>query len=273
VEDLVVFREKDHKYFRKIDNHELAGVSSLVKEVKEPYKSLPPPDQEYLEYLGKLGKYVHRACELDLHGQLDERTIVSPVKEYFQGYLKAKKLLNIRPICTERLVYNLDIGFAGRTDLRAIVNLEQKDLRATIDFKTSFNPWEHFKWQLGGYHLGWWSLTPPDRRPENLIEWELAGESIWLPRDPNEERLIVLYLTAKCDFFIEVWPKPTDEPYQVQEEFVECVHKYWYNRGGYDGEVKGQIAKPTQRQVTRYSGTPKKRGRPKLPARKPDYGL
>lgn len=245
-----VYLDQDHVYRMSNSKVILPGVTTIIKDVLNPYRHLPKPTPESIRKLnwqGKLGTYIHTVIELDLKGQLDVSSVVPPLLGYYESWLKIKKFLNIRPICMEKLVYDLRFGYAGTMDLRALVTLNHdREYRATLDFKSGKNMWDHWRFQAPAYMMGFHSNNRPNNEINNHIEiegnglwgyWDFAGRKIRLPMDYENEVFIVVKLDKDGDMpKLKITTNEGDPPYKPIAEWVDILTKYHYKHGGYDAE-------------------------------------
>jgi len=238
----ISFDKKLHKYTCS-NGVVLPNVTDIIKAVKKPYIHLPPRNPEFLKWEGERGTAIHKAIQFDLQGSLDQSTITGIIEPYFRSWLHVKKHLNIRVVCIEKIVYSLRMGFCGTMDLRALVDIPgyKKDVFATIDFKSSKNWWDHFKYQPPIYMLGWYEnqyYAPKEKKLESVGSWLISNTSLCLPNDYLSELFIVILLKEDGSFpTLKIFPKEGDaQPYGLVKESLELLAKYHEMNGGWNPE-------------------------------------
>lgn len=222
--------DKNHIYTRDSDGRVFPSVTQIT-DIASPFHGQPPKDPEYLAYRAKLGNAVHKMVELDLRRELDEESVTGIVADYLPAWRNARQAMNLRPICMERMVWSQRLGFIGRQDMRAIVDLgDRKDVIATIDIKTSNKIWENYPPQVGGYQLGWWEMTAIDDLKEiDKMGLVKVGQFIdaYLPEEGREAG-IILRLRDNGKFEIKVsWS------YDWIKQFVKLLVQFHESNGGW----------------------------------------
>ncbi len=139
------FEEATHTYW--LDNERLTSVTQLL--IFQDFSNIP---KDILEYKCQLGTYVHKAIELFLLGELDQKTLHPKIAEYFNSWLiwweEHKSRITVLGI--EERFYHPVFKYAGCVDLRC-----EYDGEATIiDWKCAS---QHSIWyglQTAGYQIG-----------------------------------------------------------------------------------------------------------------------
>lgn len=233
----VEFNKKNHTYLCS-NGVILPGVTTIIKEVLNPYKFLPPPNKQLLEWQGKRGTGLHKAIEYDLTKALDLDSIKGIIEPYFKSWLQVKDFLEIEVICFEKMVFSLRLGFAGTKDLRAKVRVNKQEYIATIDFKTSKNWWEHFKYQPPLYQIGWYEPQYYLEKKLDFVRlWGMNGHQIALPKDHLSELYIIILLQQDGSFpYMKIFPRKEDKPYELVSESLEILRKYHESHVGWNPE-------------------------------------
>lgn len=118
------------------------SVTTILEGVK-----LSPPYAENITAM-HFGTAVHKACELQTAGKLDENRTHPEVVEYVAGFKEKCAEMNIRPIATELRVFHGRDHYAGTLDLWCHVF---GDDHALIDFKSGSSVPRCVELQLAGY--------------------------------------------------------------------------------------------------------------------------
>ncbi len=85
-----------------------------------------------LEYAKARGRAVHRACELDSRGELDEATVAPEIAPYLEAWRAFRRNYPFNVVASERPLYHQALGFAGTPD----VICESPAWWAVIDIKS-----------------------------------------------------------------------------------------------------------------------------------------
>lgn len=231
------YNDKDHEYF--VNKVKLSPVTTIIKEVLDPYRFLPKMTQERLKLLhwqGKRGTALHKAIEYDLLRTLDIDSVKGVIKPFFESWIRAKEFFNIRLICVEKRLFNPRLGYAGTQDLRAIVEIKGVDYFATIDFKSSMNYWDHFRHQPPAYMLGWYEpqFSNIDRYKVGVELVELEEGTVVLPI--KEEKFIILLLKEDGSMPLPKVYSSHENKYEQVRDWLKILHKYHFNNGGWDPE-------------------------------------
>lgn len=236
----VSFDKKKHIY--SVSNKViLPAVTDIIKEVEDPYRFIPKDKQiskEKLNWLGLRGNAIHKAIEYDLHGILDESSVKGIIEPFFRSWLKAKAFLKIELICVEKRVFSLRLGYAGTMDLRCKVEVKGKKYFATVDFKSSFNYWDHFRFQPPLYTIAWYEpqyYLPKDQRLEGIHIWDIDGTNIAWPEWFENELFIIVCLKEDGSFpEIKIFPKENESPFKQLQDSLQLLRKYHKKHGGWD---------------------------------------
>lgn len=136
----LTFIEEGHQYF--LDGVPLPSVTQVL--FQEGFID----DRWWTEYACLRGTYVHKACQLENAGTLDEDALDPAIKGYHSGYVAFLRDTGFRPVEWEMPKYHPTYLYAGTPDVRGILYGQ----RAKIDLKSGKpEPW--VKLQLGGYYL------------------------------------------------------------------------------------------------------------------------
>ena len=129
---MLQFEEEGHVY--QWDGKVVPSVTQIIEPLSL-YAGIP---QDILDNAARRGQYVHKLCELDMAGMLDE----DDVDEANAGYLTAWRTFmgtaGFEPYLNEIRMYHEKLGYAGTPDLVML----KKGKPALIDIKctSSFIP-------------------------------------------------------------------------------------------------------------------------------------
>jgi hypothetical protein len=106
----LTFDEEKHEYRWK--GERVPGVSEILKTVglTKDWSGVDP-------FYAARGKAVHRAIELYLADDLDDRSIGTVIRPFFDGFLKYWDKHGTKPVGIEVKRYNEDLAYAGTADL------------------------------------------------------------------------------------------------------------------------------------------------------------
>lgn len=103
--------------------------------------------EDVLNKKADLGRAVHRACELDDAGTLDESTVHPIVMPYLTQWRRFRAELQVEVLGNEHIVINRLHGYVGTNDRLLRFG---RFKRAVCDIKSGMKrPWH--EWQTGGY--------------------------------------------------------------------------------------------------------------------------
>lgn len=124
---LPVLDEESHTY--TLAGRKVPGVTSIL----QPLSGLQFVDRDVLDAAAAFGRAVHRACELDDLGQLDEEELDPALGPYLAGWRRFSADHDVRWHLIEHLVFNEQQGYAGTLDRFGIVRGDE----AVVDIKSS----------------------------------------------------------------------------------------------------------------------------------------
>lgn len=109
------FDEAAHKYY--VGDREIPGVSFLMEHmgVKPGLFRLDP-------FYAIRGRYIHKACHLDMQGKLDDSTIDPQIMGYVDAWRKFRALTQAKMHSMETLVYSEDWQYCGTYDFLGWIN-------------------------------------------------------------------------------------------------------------------------------------------------------
>lgn len=130
-----------HEY--RLDGRVVPSVTQLLTPIQD-WSGIP---KSVLEAKAILGTAVHRACELDEDGLLDEETLDERIEPYLRAFKKFKAEKRPKLLANEKRLFHLTLGYAGTLDRL----YEIDGWPWIIDLKTAVahNPWVGV--QLAGY--------------------------------------------------------------------------------------------------------------------------
>lgn len=125
---VLTFDEATHTY--RFGGQVVPGVTSILKPLTN-YDSVPA---SVLDAASQFGKAVHRACELDDLGELDEATLDDALLPYLQAWRKFSADYAVKWEVIETPMYHQVLRYAGTADRIGKV----KGLSAVVDIKTTY---------------------------------------------------------------------------------------------------------------------------------------
>ncbi len=200
---MIQFDEVKHEY--TLGGRKLPGVTSILKPF---YGDLRYVQQDVLEYKSELGQAVHKAVELHVLGGLDYSTLVSPVAEYFDQFLRFEAETGFRAIAAEARVHS-DLGYAGTLDLAGYMH----NMLGVIDVKTTAALSPVVALQLAAY------LRAFNERREK--KQEVATRRFALRLTPDKYRLVPFTEAGDFAVFLSLlkihqWAETHNKTYEVQ---------------------------------------------------------
>jgi len=123
-----------------------------------------------LLYAQTRGTAVHRACELHLLDDLDESSIDSEVRHYFEQFLAFLDDSGFKPKSTEERVYSARYDYAGTLDLFGGIGRKQNCL---IDIKTPLNVSPVTGVQTAAYENAFREMHYPKQPPITIHRYSL----------------------------------------------------------------------------------------------------
>lgn len=141
------------------------------------------------------GKVVHRVCELENNGTLDESSVHQKVVPYLDGYRLFKKDFHIGHddiFLSEKMLISIDLGimFCGTLDMKVFDFI--------VDLKTSADHSPMTKIQLAGYEIVY-NENYPDFPARKRLEVLLKKDGTYIPlwhKDPNDRNMFISALNV-----------------------------------------------------------------------------
>lgn len=130
------FDEPTHTY--RFGGQVVPGVTSILSPLTD-FSRVPP---HVLQAAADFGKAVHRACELDDLGELDETTLDDALLPYLQAWRKFSAEHAVQWEQIERPVYHATMRYAGTPDRFGKVNGRPAvvDIKSTAQLYPSVGP-------------------------------------------------------------------------------------------------------------------------------------
>lgn len=141
--DAIRFDEATHRYY--LGDREVPGVSLILKTMGKQgdYSFLDP-------FYALRGKYVHRACHLDMEGTLDDATLDPEIIPYISAWRKFRIMSHACMISMETICYNASHDYAGTHDFLGYLFHDSR--LVLLDIKSG-NPENWHRLQLAAYLL------------------------------------------------------------------------------------------------------------------------
>jgi hypothetical protein len=193
---IIAFDEPTHTY--TVEGKAMPSVTTILGVFNRGLDRVPTA---ILDQKARIGTAVHRACELDDAGQLDEASVHPVVAPYLQQWRLFRQRVRFDVISNEQRVFNPLHNYVGTADR---IILFESD-RSVLDIKTGIeSPWHAL--QTAGYAAA-----------------AEQGEGVKIPRRFS------LHLTPESYKLIE-HKKPTDRP-----TFMAAVSLYHFMKA--NGEI------------------------------------
>ena len=174
----ITFDAAKHAY--RVDGRPVPSVTTILSRFDRGLERIP---QSVLERKGMLGTAVHRACELDDQGKLDESSLHDMVKPYVAIWRRFRAEVPFTIEHNEQWVYNDLHDYIGTAD-RII---RYQDARSVLDIKTGIkSPWHALQtaaYAAAAERAGGDAVTRrfcvhlmPDRETYHLVEHTTSSD-------------------------------------------------------------------------------------------------
>lgn len=180
----LTFDEHSHTY--RFNDNVVPGVTSVLSPLTD-FSRVPP---HVLEAASNFGKAVHRACELDDLGELDEAALDSALKPYLQAWRKYSADHRVQWDVIEEPVYHATMRYAGTPDRFGLVD----GVRTVVDIKSTAQLYPAVGPQLSAYANA--LLEPFARR----MAVQLMADGTYVAKtyeDPTDWPLFASLLTLR----------------------------------------------------------------------------
>jgi len=132
-----VFYKQEHKYM--LDDKELPSVTTVLAEAGMYGNNF------YTRDAALRGTAVHTACELYLHGRLDDKTMDEELVPYVEAFKKFLSMSGFTLMFSEMPLYHSVLRYAGTVDMYG----EYRGKFVIVDIKSG-NPHPTHDVQIGG---------------------------------------------------------------------------------------------------------------------------
>lgn len=106
------YEPEDHSYW--LDDRRLPSVTQVLSVLSNGYPAAV--SAETLDHKRRLGQMVHRACELDDLGTLDESTVDPRIAPYLAAWRRFRADTGFVPTLIEERGYSREHGYGGTLD-------------------------------------------------------------------------------------------------------------------------------------------------------------
>jgi hypothetical protein len=178
------FDEALHEY--RLDGRRLPSVTQIIAPLKD-FAGVPA---DVLERKRALGVAVHKACELDDLGELDDETTAPLVLGHVRGWRRFKVEHRVAVLLNERQLYHPTLRFAGTLDRVCGLASDTTASVWLLDLKTSADALPSYGVQLAGYQLLLPTLgddCPPVPNRGALLLRDDGTYKLQQYRNPNDE--------------------------------------------------------------------------------------
>ena len=127
---LIRFDPESHTY--TVNGNVVPNVTSILK----PLYSYSGVNRQVLDDAAERGKNVHKICEMEMYGILDESSVHEEYAGYLSAFRKFIKNTGFQPNLIEHRVYHERLNYAGTIDIEGCFpgRMEAEDI---IDIKTT----------------------------------------------------------------------------------------------------------------------------------------
>lgn len=198
------FDEATHTYM--LDGVRLPSVTEIIRPLTEGWLARIP--LELLAIKRAFGVAVHKACELDDNGELDDAATDQRVMGCVNGWRAFRRDLDVEVLANEQRLYHSKLGFAGTIDRLARIPVRNPSSAGALwllDIKTGVEPHESYGVQLSGYSL---LMDSQESRGE-------LGEhfnDLWRSIMPDRIRRGTVHLFDDATYKLHSFTNPNDEP-------------------------------------------------------------
>lgn len=180
----LTFDEATHIY--RYDGIVVPGVTSILEPLTD-FSRVPPA---VLKAAADFGKAVHRACELDDLGELDEGSLDPALVPYLAAWRKFSAEHNVLWEVIEQPLFHKTLRYAGTPDRQGLV----KGLSTTVDIKSTAQLYPAVGPQLAAYQQA--SGHPTVQR----MAVQLKGDGTYVAKtysDPTDWPVFCSLLTLR----------------------------------------------------------------------------
>lgn len=144
---MLTFDEQEHRYFW--EGQPVPGVTSVLS----PLIDLSFVDPDVLQAAAAFGTAVHKACELDDLGQLDETALDENLRPYLEGWRKFSADFQVQWRLIEHQVFHKTLRYAGTLDRFGLIKAPRwtRHEEAVVDIKSSVALYPAVGPQLAAY--------------------------------------------------------------------------------------------------------------------------
>lgn len=145
----LTFDEETHTY--RYQGQIVPGVTSVLK----PLMNLQFVDTDVLDAASAFGVAVHKACELDDLGQLDEESLDDALAPYLAAWRKFSRDYEVQWNGVEKKVFHPQLRYAGTLDREGTLKADPRRLQrvhAIVDIKSGTQLYASVGPQLAAYH-------------------------------------------------------------------------------------------------------------------------
>lgn len=112
---MLEFDPVEHAY--RWQGRRVPGVTTIIRgALGDPFERVAA---NVLEHARQRGQAVHKACELDDAGDLDESTVDARIVPYVEAWRAFRREFKFEVLCAERPLYSPTYGYAGTPDVVA----------------------------------------------------------------------------------------------------------------------------------------------------------
>lgn len=178
----LVLDEPTHTY--TLDGKVVPSVTQVLRILDRKHLNAIP--REALEAKRLLGQVVHKCCELDDLGDINDLTVDAAAIPYLEAWRRFKRVTGFVVESTEQLVYHCSYNYAGTLDVTGWFD-RMGGKKALIDRKTSDIIMPSYGPQTSMYHS---ALADPTIEERYIVQLKPDGKYELIPCNDARDQMV-----------------------------------------------------------------------------------
>lgn len=187
---MLTFDERTHIY--RYDGKVVPSVTQILQPLSD-YSHVSPAT---LAAAAAFGQAVHKACELDDLGELDEDALSPALAPYLAGWRAFCRDYRARWNRVEQQVYHQTMRYAGTVDRTGLIEWDGHDYEATVDLKSGADLYPSVGPQLAAYERAIGGASPLAKRLGVRLKPDGTYEARFY-RDPMDWAVFASLITLR----------------------------------------------------------------------------